>query len=79
MRRQFLRLSLLGLLLGTPLMAQIPDEFTNLQRTRAVESGQVDRDGELIISETHSVSDDPTPETAEERLEPIVVGGGPIE
>jgi len=31
MRRQFLRLSLLGLLLGTPLMAQIPDEFTNLQ------------------------------------------------
>ncbi len=58
------------------------DEFTTLQRTRAMEAGEVDRDGELI-SATHSVSDDPTPDENQTKPamspEPIVVGGGPIE
>ena len=51
------------------------DEFTSLQRTRAVEAGEVDVDGELI-------SDMPTGEgggAADAHPEPIVVGGGPIE
>jgi NADH-quinone oxidoreductase B subunit len=39
------------------------DEFTTLQRTRAMEAGEVDRDGALI-SETHNISDDPMPEVA---------------
>jgi NADH-quinone oxidoreductase subunit B len=54
------------------------DEFTTLQRTRAMEAGEVDRDGELINERT-----DPTPEMAQAadsvQPEPIVVGGGPIE
>lgn len=54
------------------------DEFTTLQRTRAVEAGKVDRDGELI-SDTHGISDNPMPEVAAVRPEPIVVGGGSIE
>jgi len=58
------------------------DEFTTLQRSRAVAAGEVDRDGELI-SETHSISEDPTPDEAQTvpvyPPEPIVVGGGPIE
>ena len=58
------------------------DEFTTLQRTRAVAAGEVDRDGELI-SDTHDISGDPTPDEPRIRTdypqEPIVVGGGPIE
>lgn len=54
------------------------DEFTTLQRTRAMEAGEVDRDGELINEPTDS-----TPEMAQAadsvQPEPIVVGGGPIE
>ena len=53
------------------------DEFTSLQRTRAVEAGEVDVDGQ-VISETHNISADPTPDV-EPHPEPIVVGGGPIE
>lgn len=58
------------------------DEFTTLQRSRAMAAGEVDRDGELI-SDTHSISEDPAPDEPRTKPvyppEPIVVGGGPIE
>ncbi len=59
------------------------DEFTTMQRARAVAAGEVDESGE-VISPTHQISSDPIPHDIEQIQadsppEPIVVGGGPIE